>query len=924
MLQMSKPRRPRKDEDPAGVYWHNDPERLAILHRYVKQDVAVEREIDHRIGSLSPELQAEWLLDAVINERGTYLDGTLLDAAINISEAAQIEINAELQEITGGELSSVHQSKIKDWLAEQGCDVPDIQKATMLMALNRANLSPAARRVIELRIAGAHAAAAKLETMRDWRNADGRARGAFRFHGASTGRWTSFGIQTQNLKRPVVEDLGAAIEAVATGDLNHMRQLYAQPMSVVGDTARAIFRASPGQRLITGDFSGVESRITAWVSGQQSKLDQWAKFDRTGNPEDEPYFVLGCKFGLHRDRARPTGKTADLAFGFMGAEGAWRKLAPADDTSTSAQIKQRQLAWRKAHPETVRFWDAINRAAIKAVQTPDAVVPCKRIAFECAGDFLFMHLPSGRKIAYPFPRLKRTERGDRAVVFMDNEKGKWVDCRGGRGAYGGTWIENAVQAIARDLFAAAMPRPEAAGYPVVLHVHDEICAEVPTDFGSPEEFLQILTTAPSWAEGLPIAAKVRVGDRFCKITKVAPAEDSPPTTGLEGAPVEEDPVEEDPVEEDLTEEDLTEEDPTEDGGEDAPAHTAEDQNNKGVDHQQHNEHVCGGSAGSKWNEAMRAPDTEPRTDANIALTFLKALRPDGPWVLTAIVPDSTTTTSSFTDAESARKFIETRNHDQNLYFTGNLCGAPSKKPAKDDMVGAIMLHTDDDPRDGETPEAAKARIRATYEAHDPPPSIIIDSGNGLQGIWPLQTEYVFPKSGDVETRVAEIEDRNKALAAALGTQSGTHNVDRLLRLPGTINWPNKVKRAKGRVPCQSGIVRMIDALYALQQFAKAPRQEKSGPSSTDTKYEDIAPDDPRLGKLAKKWIVLAYNGAGIEKYPTRSEAVFAFACAYPRQDHRQCDRGLPDALADRRARAGAGGCCALRPPYPGAGAPVRH
>ena len=273
MLQLSKPRRPRKDEDPAGVYWHNDPERLAILYRYVKQDVAVERELDHRIGPLSPELQSEWLLDAVINERGTYLDGTLLDAAINISEAAQREINAELQEITGGELKSINQQQIKEWLGERGCDVADIQKVTMLKALERANISPAARRVIELRIDGAHAAPAKLETMRDWRNADGRARGTFRFHGASTGRWTSFGIQTQNLKRPVVEDLGAAIEAVATGDLNHMRQLYAQPMSVVGDTARAIFRASPGHRLITGDFSGVESRITAWVSGQQSKLD---------------------------------------------------------------------------------------------------------------------------------------------------------------------------------------------------------------------------------------------------------------------------------------------------------------------------------------------------------------------------------------------------------------------------------------------------------------------------------------------------------------------------------------------------------------------------------------------------------------------------------------------------------------------------
>ena len=124
----------------------------------------------------------------------------------------------------------------------------------MQKALERANLSPAARRVIELRIEGAHAAAAKLETMRDWRNADGRVRGTFRFHGASTGRWTSFGIQTQNLKRPVVEDLGAAIEAVATGDLDHCVSCYAQPMSVVGDTARAIFRAVAWSPIDHGRF----------------------------------------------------------------------------------------------------------------------------------------------------------------------------------------------------------------------------------------------------------------------------------------------------------------------------------------------------------------------------------------------------------------------------------------------------------------------------------------------------------------------------------------------------------------------------------------------------------------------------------------------------------------------------------------------
>ena len=400
-----------------------------------------------------------------------------------------------------------------------------MQKATLQKALTRSDLPPATRRVIELRLDGAHAAAAKLKTIRNWRNPDGRVRGMFRFHGASTGRWTSVGLQLQNMKRPLVEDLAAAIEDVATGDFDHMRRRYQQPMSVVGDITRALFCAAPGHRLITADFSGIESRVTAWVSGEQSKLDQWAKFDRTGAPEDEPYFILGSKFGLSGEQARPTGKTARLGVSdIMGAVGAWRKLAPPDDASTEIEIKRRQQAWRDAHPNTVRFWCALDRAAIKAVRQPGTIVQCKRVAFRCEGDFLFMRLPSGREIAYPFPRLRINDRGDRVVIFMDNDKGQWVECRHGQGAYGGIWIENAVQAIARDLFAAAMPRLEAAGYPIVLHVHDEICAEVPEGFGSAEEFLQILTTPPDWADGLPIAAKVREGERFCKITPKAAAE----------------------------------------------------------------------------------------------------------------------------------------------------------------------------------------------------------------------------------------------------------------------------------------------------------------------------------------------------------------------------------------------------------------
>src|SRR5262249_17812508 len=152
----------------------------------------------------------------------------------------------------------------------------------------------------------------------------------------------------------------------------------------------------------------------------------------------------------------------------MGGVGAWRKLAPADDASTEAEIKHRQQAWRNAHPQTVRFWRALDRAAVWAMQKPGKFISCGRIAFDYDGTFLRMRLPSGRQIAYPLPRMMTNERGDCVVVYMDNQQGKWVDCRHGQGAYAGIWIENAVQAVARDLFAAAMPRLEAAGYPIVL------------------------------------------------------------------------------------------------------------------------------------------------------------------------------------------------------------------------------------------------------------------------------------------------------------------------------------------------------------------------------------------------------------------------------------------------------------------------
>ena len=151
-----------------------------------------------------------------------------------------------------------------------------------------------------------------------------------------------------------------------------------------------------------------------------------------------------------------------------------------------------------------------------AVRERGQIVRCGRIDLKCTGAFLQLKLPSGRKISYPQPRIIEDKRGKHRVVFADNAAGQFVDCRFGQGAYGGLWTENIVSGIARDLLAEAMLRVEAAGYPIVLHVHDEIVCEVPIGFGSTEEFTRLMTRKPAWALELPIAASAWTGPRYCK------------------------------------------------------------------------------------------------------------------------------------------------------------------------------------------------------------------------------------------------------------------------------------------------------------------------------------------------------------------------------------------------------------------------
>jgi DNA polymerase bacteriophage-type len=469
MHQMNKPRRVRKDEDAGGVYWFEDQERLDRLYSYGKQDVEVERELYGRLPPLSPAEHSRWVLSSEINRRGFCVDRTFAEAARKIAAAAAPEIDAELSELTSGAVTGINQVKrLLGWLQERNYGGKSLDRKAIDRQLEKEDLSPQVRRVLELRLGGAQAAVRKIDALLACAGEDNRVRGAFRFHGASTGRWSGSNFQPQNLKRPVTADLNAAIAAVATGDYEHVKSLYPQPLSVVGDCSRSMIIAAPGHTLIGADFGAIESRVLAWVAGETWKLDSYRRYDATQDPRDEPYCITACKIFRVPDGSfnknspeRGVGKTCDLAFGYMGALGAWRKFEPS--RYSDEEVEKFKHDWPAAHPNIKRFWYDVDRAAWNAVRERGRVFRCGPVAFRCDATFLQLKLPSGRKLPYPRPRIIGDER-EQHVVFADNSQGKFCDCRNGQGAYGGTWTENIVSGISRDLFVEAMQRIEAAGF----------------------------------------------------------------------------------------------------------------------------------------------------------------------------------------------------------------------------------------------------------------------------------------------------------------------------------------------------------------------------------------------------------------------------------------------------------------------------
>lgn len=535
MLQMCKPRKARKGEDPNIIHWWDDDERRQKLAEVCAKDVEDERELEMRLLQLRPSEQSLWQLDQRINDRGVYVDIDLCNAAQTIVDQATTWLNDEIHLLTDEAVrATTNVAQIAKWCREQGFPTTSLAKDAVEEILARKDLTPVVRRVLEIRREAAKASVKKIKALLAGRSKDGRAKGLLQFHAAGTGRWAGRRFQPQNIRRPDLDDVDGAIEAVRTSNAEYVRVVYGEPLSVVGDCLRGMVRAAPGNVLYVADFKNIEGRAQAWLAGEEWKLEAFKQFD-AGLGHDIYHLTAGrilerdpgpiAKPNFTKAERQAYGKVPELALGYQGGVGAFQKMAVTYGVDiTDERAEEIKVAWREAHPNIKQCWWDLENAGRSAIEHRGKTFHVGPISFRCAGSFLFMRLPSGRCITYPYPCLKSKlmpwkDSAGRPVwkesicyKGVDTFTHQWTDCF----AHGGLLFNNAVQGLARDLEAEAIVRVEVAGYRTVLSVHDEVVCETRAGFGSVEEFEQLMTVLPAWADGLPVTADAWSAERYRK------------------------------------------------------------------------------------------------------------------------------------------------------------------------------------------------------------------------------------------------------------------------------------------------------------------------------------------------------------------------------------------------------------------------
>ena len=475
------------------------PDKWEIFKAYNKRDVGAELEIDRRLSRFPvPDfLWKEFYLDQEINDRGILVDMQLADKAINLDAKAKEELTAEVQKLTGVENpNSVYQ--LLDWLETQGYKSDSLGKAQVQELIKTAK--EPVKSVLQMRLQLSKSSVKKYTAMKNTACSDNRARGMFSFYGASrTGRWAGRNVQLQNLPQNHLPDLSEARELVKYGSFEDIQMLYDDVPDTLSQLIRTAFIPRQGMKFIVADFSAIEARVIAWLAGEEWRMKAFA------NGEDIYCASASKMFGVpvvkhgENGHLRQKGKISELACGFGGSVGAMKAMGADSLGLSDTELKQIVTDWREASPHITELWWAVDRAVKKAVKEKTAT-KTHGLLFSYEVGFLFIRLPSGRRLAYAKPYIGKNKFGGESVTYMGiNAQKKWDRLE----SYGPKFVENCVQGIARDLLMYSMQT--LSQYFIVGHIHDEMIIECPKGTKL-DEICQQMARTPDWAKGLLLRA----------------------------------------------------------------------------------------------------------------------------------------------------------------------------------------------------------------------------------------------------------------------------------------------------------------------------------------------------------------------------------------------------------------------------------
>lgn len=478
------------------------PDKWEQFRAYNVRDVETEQAIQARLHKF-PVPEDEWqnyILDQHINDRGIQLDLDLVAQAIRFDERSRAALTKQMMELTAlDNPNSIAQ--MKEWLAEHGMETDTLDKAAVKEMLKSAPHD--LKQVLELRQSLAKSSVKKYTTMGNVVGNDGRARGLLQFYGANrTGRWAGRLIQVQNLPQNHLPDLAEARSLVKSGSFEMVDALYDSVPGVLSELIRTAFVPRPGYKFIVADFSAIEARVIAWLAGETWRNEVFATHGKIYEASASQMFQVPIEEITKGSPLRQKGKIAELALGYGGSVGALKAMGALEMGLAEHELQPLVNVWRSANPKIVRLWWDVDKAAMTAV-SERTTTQTHGIRFECKSGMLFIVLPSGRRLAYVKPKIGQNRFGGESVTYEGvGISKKWERIE----SYGPKFVENIVQAISRDILCYAMRRLDAAGFRIVMSVHDEVVIEAPPEV-SPDDVCRHMVETPPWAQGLLLRAE---------------------------------------------------------------------------------------------------------------------------------------------------------------------------------------------------------------------------------------------------------------------------------------------------------------------------------------------------------------------------------------------------------------------------------